>query len=72
MIWITLQTRVSFYAFRQNSREICAKSLDQTLHVCIDSTHGKNMYDFKVVTILVVDEYGEGIPVGWMVTERIP
>ena len=35
--------------------------------VCIDSTHGTNIYDFKLVTMLVVDEYGEGIPVGWMI-----
>ena len=28
--------------------------------VCIDSTHKTNVYDFKVVTLLVVDEYGEG------------
>ena len=29
--------------------------------ICIDSTHKTNAYDFKLVTLLVVDEYGEGI-----------
>ena len=28
--------------------------------ICIDSTHKTNVYDFKLVTLLVVDEYGEG------------
>ena len=32
--------------------------------ICIDSTHSTNMYDFYLITILVVDDYGEGIPVG--------
>ena len=38
--------------------------------ICMDSTHGTNMYDFKLVTIAVIDEYGEGIPVGWMISNR--
>jgi hypothetical protein len=29
--------------------------------VCIDSTHGTNMYDFyKTFTILIIDDFGEG------------
>ena len=38
--------------------------------ICIDSTHGTNMYDFFLVTILVIDEYGEGLPVAWMISNR--
>lgn len=38
--------------------------------ICMDSTHGTNVYDFYLVTILVLDEYREGIPVGWMITNR--
>jgi len=38
--------------------------------ICMDSTHGTNVYDFKLVTILVLDEFGEGIPVGWMISNR--
>ena len=38
--------------------------------VCIDSTHGTNAYQCNLTTILVIDEYGEGLPVGWMVSNR--
>jgi len=33
----------------------------------MDSTHGTNMYDFNLTTLLVLDEFEEGIPVAWMV-----
>ena len=29
------------------------------LCVCMDSTHGTNMYDLNLITILVIDEFGE-------------
>lgn len=38
--------------------------------ICIDATHGTNGYDFQLVTILVVDEFGEGYPVGWCLSNR--
>ena len=38
--------------------------------ICADTTHGTNHYDFNLLTLLVVDEYGEGIPVGWMISNR--
>ena len=38
--------------------------------VCADATHGTNMYDFQLITIIVMDEYGEGLPVGWMISNR--
>ena len=38
--------------------------------VCVDSTHGTNVYDFKLITIIVLDELGEGIPVAWMISNR--
>ena len=28
------------------------------------------MYDFFLITVLVVDEYEEGIPVAWMISNR--
>ena len=37
--------------------------------VCVDSTHGTNVYDFKLITILL-DELGEGVPVAWMISNR--
>ena len=38
--------------------------------VCLDSTHGTNQYDFNLVTVLVVDDFGEGNPVGFLVCNR--
>ena len=38
--------------------------------VCVDATHGTNAYDFKLITLLVVDEYGEGFPVAWCITNK--
>ena len=35
--------------------------------VCMDATHGTNVYDF---TLLVMDSLGEGIPVAWAITNR--
>ncbi len=31
--------------------------------ICIDATHGTNIYDFYLVSIMVVDDFGEGVPV---------
>ena len=31
--------------------------------ICIDSTHKTNAYDFRLVTLLVVVDYGEGMHV---------
>ena len=36
----------------------------------MDGTHGTNIYDFKLLTVLVIDEYGEGIPVAWLLANR--
>lgn len=38
--------------------------------VCMDATHGTNPYDFKLVSILVVDDFGEGFPVAYLFTNR--
>ena len=38
--------------------------------VCMDATHGTNMYDFNLITVLVIDEFGEGIPVAWAISNR--
>ncbi|XP_068087050.1 uncharacterized protein [Anabrus simplex] len=39
--------------------------------ICIDSTHGTNQYDFQLTSLLVVDEYGEGIPVAFLLSNRV-
>ena len=38
--------------------------------VCMDTTHGTNAYDFNLITAVVIDEYGEGIPVMWAISNR--
>ena len=38
--------------------------------ICIDSTHGTNMYDFLLVSVMVIDEHGEGIPVAWAISNH--
>ena len=38
--------------------------------VCVDATHGTNAYDFKLITLLVVTEYGEGFPVAWCIANK--
>ena len=38
--------------------------------ICVDATHGTNVYDFLLVTVLVVDDFGEGIPIGWLITNK--
>ena len=38
--------------------------------ICIDSTHGTNQYDLKLITLLVIDDFSEGIPVAWAISNR--
>ncbi len=38
--------------------------------ICVDTTHKTNQYDFLLLTLMVLDEFGEGIPVGWMLSNR--
>jgi len=38
--------------------------------VCIDSTHGTNMYDFNLTTLLVVDEFGKRIPTEFCISNK--
>ena len=36
----------------------------------MDDTHGTNTYDFSLITVLIVDEFGEGCPVAWCLCNR--
>ena len=38
--------------------------------VCLDATHGTTMYDFLLITVVIVDEYGEGVPIAWALSNR--
>ena len=36
--------------------------------ICLDATHDTNIYD--LISVLVVDEFGEGIPVAWAISNK--
>ena len=38
--------------------------------ICMDSTHGTNVYDFYLITVLILDEFGEGVPICWIISNR--
>ena len=38
--------------------------------ICVDSTHGTNGYNFSLITVMVIDEYGEGFPMAWCISNR--
>ena len=38
--------------------------------ICVDSTHETNMYDFFLITVSIVDEFDEGIPAAWAISNR--
>lgn len=38
--------------------------------VCCDSTHGTNAYEFKLMTVLVIDQFGQSFPVGWCLSNH--
>ena len=38
--------------------------------VCVDATHGTNTYDFQLISIIVIDEFGEGFPAGWCLANK--
>ena len=38
--------------------------------LCCDSTHGTTAYDFYLTTLLCVDEFGEGFPIAWCLSNH--
>lgn len=38
--------------------------------VCADATHGTNSYNFQFISVLVMDEFGEGFPAGWCIYNK--
>ena len=41
-----------------------------TKGVQVDATHGTTQYDFLLITVLVVDNHGEGLPVAWAISNK--
>ena len=38
--------------------------------ICMDATHGTYAYDFNLITAVVIDEFGEGVPVFWAISNK--
>ena len=38
--------------------------------ICLDSTHCTNKYNFKLITMVVPDEFGKGYPVGHLISNK--
>ena len=38
--------------------------------ICCDATHGTTGYDFKLTSLLAIDDFGEGFPVAWCLSNR--
>lgn len=36
----------------------------------MDSTHGTNAYQFLLISVMVLDDYGKGIPVAWAISNK--
>ncbi|KAI8482789.1 hypothetical protein Bbelb_394510 [Branchiostoma belcheri] len=39
--------------------------------ICLDATHGTNQYGYKVLTLVVPDEFGKGYPVGHLISSHM-
>ena len=38
--------------------------------LCVDSTHGVTGYDYFLMTLLVINNFGKGFPVAWAICSR--
>ena len=63
-MWPSLHTQEFALAIQTLFQAEMLKTFGPGKVKCIDATH-KNRYDFQLVTLLVINEYGEGFPIGW-------
>ena len=38
--------------------------------ICIEATYDTKVYDFYLITEMVLDDYGEGVPVAWCISDK--
>ena len=57
---LALQTQFQKEMFEKHAQKL----------ICVDTTHGTTAYDFQLVTVLVIDDYNEGIPVAWLISNK--
>ena len=56
---------ISFFVYKHLFKETFGNSI-----ICIHLTQGTNLYNFYLVTVLVVDEYRERLQFAWMTFNR--
>ena len=54
-----LSKELFIFAIQTEFQRVLYQQYAQTI-LCIDSTHKTNSHDFKLISVLVSDEYGEG------------
>ena len=59
-----------FMIFIQSESQKYLLTLFGAKGICCDSIHGTTDYDFGLTSILVVDEFGEGVPVAWCLSNH--
>ena len=47
---LAIQTEFQKHCYQQHATKI----------LCVDATHGTNAYGFKLITVMVADEFGQG------------
>lgn len=48
---LALQTEFQKHLYQEHASKV----------LCIDATHGTNAYKFKLITVMIADEYGQGL-----------
>ena len=67
----TLQENDFLHVLQMPLQAEVLKKIGPDRIICIDDTHGTNSYDFHLTTVLIVDEFGEGYPTAWCLSNRI-
>ena len=57
---LTIQTEFQKDAMLQYGRKA----------ILMDATNGTTQYDFLLISLLVIDDHGKGIPAAWAITNR--
>ncbi|XP_050315270.1 uncharacterized protein LOC126749605 [Anthonomus grandis grandis] len=62
--------KMDFCLIIMNSfQELMVKKFGNNV-IAVDSTHGLNDYDFEMSTLMIIDDFGEGVPVAFMFSNR--
>ncbi len=65
-----LQERDFVLAIQTSPQADLLKRFGDGKVICIHATHETNSYGFSLITLIVVDDFGEGYPVAWCLTNQ--